>query len=212
MKSTKKIDKNASASDILLKISLSKPIVPKDVSLIYLKHRRKLQLHRAKVPVSHVKEYLSQHAASHVRVKTEFDLLYEFPKRNIEKLREARMAPFVERENRNEGYTSSESWERLMRLSSKSLRRKMMSKSEDFYLALEAEGHLQHQKPDRLQISQKITTSELKNSSRGSHLSTASRRIPRDVFLTRPQVELKHRRTMSATFIKARGRRDVDTL
>lgn len=211
MKSSNKIAKNASASDILLKISLSKPIVPKDVSLIYLKHRRKLQLHRAKVPVSHVKEYLSQHAASHVRVKTEFDLLYEFPKRNIKKLREARRVQFVEREDRNEGLTSSESWERLMKLSSKSLRRKMMSKPEDFYLALEAEGNLQHPKPDRLHLSQKITSSDLKISSRGSHLSSTSRR-PRDIFITRPQVEVQHKRAMSATLTKARGRRDVDTL
>lgn len=211
MKSTKKIAKNASASDILLKISLSKPIVPKDVSLIYLKHRRKLQLHRAKVPVSHVKEYLTRQAASHVRVKTEFDLLYEFPKRNIEKLREARGTLFSERENRNEGLMNSESWDRLMKLSSKSLRRKMMSKPEDFYLTLEAEGNLKHSKPERLQLSQKITSSELKISSR-SHQSTTYRRIPRDVFLTRPQVENKHHRTMSATLTKARGRRDVDTL
>ena len=211
MKSSNKIAKNGSASDILLKISLSKPIVPKDVSLIYLKHRRKLQLHRAKVPVSHVKEYLGQHAASHVRVKTEFDLLYEFPKRNIEKLREARKVQFVDREDRNEGYTSSESLERLMKLCSKSLRRKMMRKPEDFFLGLEAEGNLQHPKSDRLHLSQKIPSSDLKISSRGSHLSSTYRR-PHEIFMKRPQVEVSHKRAMSATLAKARGRRAVDTL
>ena len=209
--------KNASASDLLLKISLSKPIVPKDVSLIYLKHRRKLQMHKARVPISYIKEYLTQNAFTHVRVKTEFDLLYNFPQRKIEKMRETKRSPITERASSTDFLFSTEMRDKpISRTLSRNLRRRVQSRQEDLYKANEfilTANHCQKTQ-NKLQISHKLLSHELRNSTRANSIHDIQKRIYKEKLYRKSKTaEIKHFRGKSATPMKSGGsRRDLDIL
>lgn len=83
--------KSSAANDIL-RVSLPKPRLSKEISLIYMKHKRSLQLHKAMIPTTLLSRRSIPRADVHTRCTDRFDKLYETsPRTKKEKLREARL-------------------------------------------------------------------------------------------------------------------------
>lgn len=83
--------KSSAANDIL-RVSLPKPRLSKEISLIYMKHKRSLQHHRAMIPTTFLSSRCMPRDAIHTRYTNHFDKLYDTsPRTKKEKLREARL-------------------------------------------------------------------------------------------------------------------------
>jgi hypothetical protein len=83
--------KSSAANDIL-RVSLPKPRLSKEISHIYMKHKRSLQYHRAMIPTSMIARYCIPSTAAHIRYSDRFEKLYDTsPRKKKEKLRQARL-------------------------------------------------------------------------------------------------------------------------